>query len=71
MDFDQMPEQDSPNMIQIKISVPAPLLEQAIELARQDGWPQATLWRNLWVDGFFAYCERHNKRQVSRKLSHD
>jgi hypothetical protein len=66
-DFD-MPETDSPNMVQIRISVPAPLLEEAIAVAKAEGWPQATLWRNFWIDGFHGYCEASNKRRVNRQL---
>ena len=46
-----MPDIDAPKMVRIDFSVPAPLLEQMQELAKDEGWKPAELHRMLWVLG--------------------
>jgi hypothetical protein len=63
-----MPETDAPKMEYIKFAVPAPLLEEMLELAEAEGWKPAELHRFFWVQGFAAYAEGSNKRGVNRSL---
>ncbi|MBD2370990.1 hypothetical protein H6G63_30030 [Leptolyngbya sp. FACHB-402] len=63
-----MPETDAPKMEVVKFSVPAPLLEEARELAKAEGWKPAELDRIFWERGFAAYAEGSNKRGVNRNL---
>lgn len=62
------PDTDAPNMINVKFAVPAPLYEEAIELARSEGWKPSELHRIFWERGFAAYAEGSNKRKVNKKL---
>jgi hypothetical protein len=64
----KMPDSDAPKMVRIDFSVPAPLLEQMQELAKDEGWKPAELHRMLWVLGFAAYTEQSNKRLVNDRL---
>lgn len=63
-----MPRTDSPQMVEIKFSVPAPLLEDLLAIAQAEGWKPAELHRVIWERGFAAYAEGSNKRLVNRKL---
>jgi hypothetical protein len=63
-----MPETDAPKMIPIKFSVPEPLLNEARELAKAEGWSEAALHRIFWEKGFAAHAEGSNKRLVNRNL---
>ncbi|MBW4443298.1 MAG: hypothetical protein KME10_19060 [Plectolyngbya sp. WJT66-NPBG17] len=64
----EMPETDAPNMEYVRFAVPAPLLQEALELAKAEGWKPAELHRIFWERGFAAYAEGSNKRRVNRSL---
>jgi len=68
MESENMVDTDAPNMTRINLSVPTPLLEEMMVLARDEGWKPAELHRMLWVLGFAAYAEQSNKRLVHAKL---
>ena len=68
MEFENMVDTDAPNMTRINLSVPTPLLEEMMVLARDEGWKPAELHRMFWVLGFAAYAEQSNKRLVNAKL---
>ncbi len=63
-----MPKTDTPQMVEIKFAVPAALLEDALELARIEGWKPAELHRIIWEKGFAVHAEGSNKRLVNKKL---
>ncbi|MFB2768585.1 hypothetical protein ACE1AT_04740 [Pelatocladus sp. BLCC-F211] len=63
-----MPQTNSPEMIKINFSVPAPLYEEALALAKLEGWKPAELHRMFWEKGFAAHAEGVNKRLVNKKL---
>jgi hypothetical protein len=63
-----MPETDAQKMEYIRFAVPAPLLQEALELAEAEGWKPAELHRIFWERGFAAYAEGSNKRRVNRSL---
>ena len=63
-----MPKTDAPTMEQIKFSVPAPMLEQALALAERDGLKPAEFHRTIWMLGLSAYSEQANKRMVAQGL---
>ena len=63
-----MPKTDAPTMEQIKFSVPAPMLEQALALAERDGLKPAEFHRTIWMLGLSAYSEQANKRMVAQNL---
>jgi hypothetical protein len=60
--------EETPNMEKIELYVPAPLLEQAKELAQIEGWKLSELFRIFWVQGFGSYSEGSNKRLVNKGL---
>jgi len=62
------PRSNAPNMVEIKISVPEKLLNDALELAAAEGWKPGELHRIFWATGFSAYAEGSNKRLVNRTL---
>jgi hypothetical protein len=64
----KMPKSRAPNMVEIKFSVPAPLLADALELAELEGLKPADLYRMFWVMGSGCYAEQSNKRLVNRQL---
>lgn len=68
MESENMVDTDAPNMTRINLSVPTPLLEEMMVLARDEGWKPAELHRMLWVLGFACYTEQSNKRLVNAKL---
>jgi len=68
MDFEDMVDTDAPNMTRINLSVPTPLLEEMMVLARDEGWKPAELHRMLWILGLAAYTKQSNKRLVNAKL---
>ncbi len=63
-----MPETDAPKMEYVRFAVPAPLLQEALELAESEGWKPAELHRIFWERGFAAYAEGSNKRRVNKSL---
>lgn len=65
---DMAPQSNAPNMVEIKMSVPAKLLKEALEIADYEGWKPAELHRILWEKGFAVHAEGSNKRMVNRSL---
>jgi hypothetical protein len=63
-----MPETDAPNLVPVKISLPAPLVEMMTELAAAEGWKPAELHRVIWERGFALYVEGSNKRLINQQL---
>lgn len=66
--IEEMPKTEAPTMDQIKFSVPAPMLEQAMVLAEKDGMKPAEFHRTIWMLGLSAYSEQANKRMVAQGL---
>jgi len=62
------PRSNAPNLTEIKISVPASLLQEALDLAEFEGWKPAELHRIFWEKGFAAHAEGSNKRMVNHQL---
>lgn len=63
-----MPDTDAPNMAYIRFAIPQPLLNEALELAKSEGWKPSELHRIFWERGFAAYAEGSNKRKVNKRL---
>ena len=66
--IDDMPPTDAQKMERIEFAVPKPLLDEAIAMAKEDGFKPAEFYRQIWLDGLFAYAEKSNKVLVNRKL---
>ncbi|MBW4692237.1 MAG: hypothetical protein KME27_10770 [Lyngbya sp. HA4199-MV5] len=66
--IDDMPPTDAQKMERIDFAVPKPLLDEAIAMAKEDGFKPAEFFRQVWLDGLFAYAEKSNKVLVNRKL---
>lgn len=67
-EVEQMPETNAPKMIKIDFSVPENLLEDALELAKAEGWKPSELHRVFWEKGFAVHAEGSNKRLVNKQL---
>ncbi|PHJ59637.1 hypothetical protein VF14_08810 [Nostoc linckia z18] len=67
-EVEEMPKTNAPKMIKIDFSVPESLLEDALELAKAEGWNPSELHRVFWEKGFAVHAEGSNKRLVNRQL---
>lgn len=63
-----MPPTDAQKMERIEFAVPKPLLDEAIAIAAADGFKPAEFFRQIWLEGLFAYAEKSNQVLTNRKL---
>ena len=63
-----MPKTDTPSAESIAFHVPAPLLQEAQEMAEIEGWKLAEFHRLCWEQGLAAQAEKSNKRLVNKGL---
>jgi hypothetical protein len=64
----QMPKTDTPSAEPIAFHVPAPLLKDAQEMAKLEGWKDAEFHRLCWEAGLALQAEKSNKRLVNKGL---
>lgn len=63
-----VPKTETENMVRIELRVPAAMLRDMLELAKEEGVKPGDLHRDLWKRGAAKYCEEANKRLVMRSL---
>ena len=63
-----MPKTDTPSAESIAFHVPAPLLQEAQEMADIEGWKLAEFHRLCWEQGLALQAEKSNKRLVNKGL---
>ena len=63
-----MPKSDQPNLIEIKVNVPAALLKQALDMFDAMGLKPGDAHRDVWMQGVFKMAEDYNQVLMSEKL---
>lgn len=63
-----LPPKDSEPMIQVKVTIPAQLKDQAQRLAVDHGLTNGDLYRDCFIDGLSAQFEKYTKAEVYTKV---
>lgn len=64
-------DDESVKLALIRVSVPEGLLEQAVAIAKLEGWKPSELHRVLWAKGLAAYVQESNVRLENIRLRNE